>query len=73
MSSNTRAYSRTSKISAALRQKRKEVALSHLRARKELEELLRKRLSSLDNLHSTLIRVETSAGDIQVRPGRVYF
>ena len=40
--------------------------MMHLRARKQLEEILKKRLSSLELLHSTLHRVETSAGDIEV-------
>lgn len=55
------------KVSYALRRKQKEVALSHLRTRKLLEDILRKRLSSLDTLESTLIRVETAAGDVEVR------
>ena len=41
--------------------------MTHLRARKQFEEVLKKRLSSLELLRSTLIRVETSAGDIEVR------
>ena len=59
-------HSRAAKISAALKQKRKETALSHLRAKKQYEELQKKRLNSLDTLQSTLIRVETAAGDIEV-------
>ena len=58
--------SRNRKIKEALKQQRKEVALSHLRARKLLEDLQKKRLGSLDTLHSTLLRVEASAGDVQV-------
>ncbi|KAI1795886.1 Snf7-domain-containing protein [Ganoderma leucocontextum] len=56
----------TRQISDALRQKRKEIAMTRLRARKQLEEVLKKRLSSLELLHSTLLRVETSAGDIEI-------
>ncbi|KAI0807317.1 Snf7-domain-containing protein [Fomes fomentarius] len=56
----------TQQISDALRQKRKEIAMTRLRARKQLEEVLKKRLSSLDLLQSTLLRVETSAGDIEI-------
>lgn len=41
--------------------------MSHLRARKQLEDLLGKRLNSLDTLQSTLLRVEASAGDVEVR------
>ena len=61
----------TEKIASALKQKRKEVALNHLRARKRLDDLLKKRLGSLDILHSTLIRVEASAGDVQVRRTKI--
>jgi len=56
----------TRKASAALRQKRKPVALNYLRSRKELEELLSKRLGSLHTLESTLIHVEAAAGDIEI-------
>ena len=56
----------TGKISEALRQKRKEMAMTYLRTRKSLEDVLKKRLASLELLHSTLLRVETSAGDIEV-------
>ncbi|KAI0345138.1 hypothetical protein BDW22DRAFT_1001391 [Trametopsis cervina] len=57
---------RAEKISLALKQKRKELALSHLRAKKQFDDLMKKRLNSLDTLHSTLLRVEASAGDIEI-------
>lgn len=57
---------RTRLASDALRQKRKETALTQLRARKQLEDVHKKRLGSLDLLEATLLRVETSAGDIDV-------
>ncbi|KAL7283383.1 hypothetical protein ACG7TL_002813 [Trametes sanguinea] len=57
---------RTRTISEELRQKRKEIALIHLRSRKQLEEVRRKRVESLNLLESTLLRVETSAGDIEI-------
>ncbi|KAH9935034.1 uncharacterized protein B0H18DRAFT_1082745 [Fomitopsis serialis] len=57
---------RAEQITTALRQKRKEIALSHLRAQKQLEALLKQRLGSLDTLHSTLLRVEQSAGDVEI-------
>ncbi|KAG6860404.1 hypothetical protein C0995_011523 [Termitomyces sp. Mi166 len=56
----------TKKAMAAVQQKHKTVAFSHLRLRKELGDLLSKRLGSLDNLESTLLRVEASAGDIEI-------
>ncbi|KAI0664820.1 Snf7-domain-containing protein [Cubamyces menziesii] len=57
---------RTRQISESLRQKRKEIALAQLRSRKQLEEVRQKRLESLNLLESTLLRVETSAGDIEI-------
>ncbi|KAI0082613.1 hypothetical protein K474DRAFT_1585221 [Panus rudis PR-1116 ss-1] len=57
---------RTEKISAALRRKQKDVALTLLRSRKQLEDLLKKRLASLDTLQSTLLRVEAAAGDVEI-------
>jgi len=56
----------TQKATAALQQKRKPVALSHIRLKKQLEDLLSKRLGSLNNLESTLLRVEAAAGDIEI-------
>ncbi|KAF5373095.1 hypothetical protein D9758_001492 [Tetrapyrgos nigripes] len=55
----------TSKASEALRQKRKNFAMSFLKSRKQLEELLGKRLGALENLESTLICVEAATGDIE--------
>lgn len=60
-------HRRAEQVKSALQQKRKEVALSHLRAQKQLEALLKQRLGSLDTLHSTLLRVEQSAGDVEAR------
>ncbi|THU96334.1 Snf7-domain-containing protein [Dendrothele bispora CBS 962.96] len=57
---------RTSEASEALRQKRKGLAMSYLRSRKQLEDLLTKRLGALDNLEGTLIRVEAAAGDVEI-------
>ncbi|EPQ58042.1 hypothetical protein GLOTRDRAFT_72055 [Gloeophyllum trabeum ATCC 11539] len=57
---------RTRNISDALRQKRKEIAVVHLRSRKQLEELLSKRLGSLTTLQSTLITVEAAMGDVEI-------
>ena len=56
----------TEKASSALKQNRKEIALSHLRARKHLEDLLVKRSKALENLESTLWTVEHAAGDVEV-------
>ncbi|KDQ60963.1 hypothetical protein JAAARDRAFT_125410 [Jaapia argillacea MUCL 33604] len=57
---------RNEKITAALRQKQKDVAMSYLRSRKQLEDILKKRLGSLEILQSTLLSVETAAGDVQI-------
>ena len=59
---------RTEKASAALKQNRKEIALGHLRARKQLEDILVKRSKALENLESTLWTVEHAAGDVEVIP-----
>lgn len=56
----------SSNISNALRQQRKSIALAELRFKKHLDDLLSKRLGSLHNLESTLISVETAAGDVEI-------
>jgi charged multivesicular body protein 7 len=59
---------RTAQAAEAVRQKRvKDVALLHLRVRRNLEELLSKRVGALNNLQSTLLQVETVVGDVEVR------
>ena len=40
--------------------------MTYLRTRKSQKDVLKKRLASLELLQSTLLRVETSAGDIEV-------
>ncbi|KAF8557312.1 hypothetical protein OG21DRAFT_1435544 [Imleria badia] len=54
------------RISTALRQQQKSIALAHLRFKKSLEEVLTKRLGALQNLEATLMSVETAAGDIEI-------
>jgi len=56
----------TRKASSALQQKRKPLALSYIRSRKHLEDLLSKRLGSLSTLEATLITVEAAAGDVEI-------
>ncbi|KAG9318852.1 Snf7-domain-containing protein, partial [Chiua virens] len=56
----------TKRISTALRQQQKSIALTHLRFKKGLEEVLIKRLGALQNLEATLMSVETAAGDIEI-------
>jgi charged multivesicular body protein 7 len=51
---------------AAIRQQHKTLALSYLRSRKQLEEVLTHRLGSLEILQSTLLRSEGPAENIQV-------
>ena len=46
--------------------KRKDMALLHLTARKQLEEVRTKRLGSLEILQSTLLQVESAAQDVEV-------
>ena len=57
----------TKRISTALRQQQKSIALAHLRFKKSLEDVLTKRLGALQNLEATLMSVETAAGDIEVK------
>lgn len=59
-------HSRAVKIKDNLRRSRREIALSYLRSQKLLEELLRKRVTSLETIQSSLMKVETVAGDIEV-------
>ncbi|EIW85108.1 hypothetical protein CONPUDRAFT_97818 [Coniophora puteana RWD-64-598 SS2] len=54
------------KASAALRLQRKPFALAQLKHKKHLHDLLLKRLGALENLESTLVRVEGAAGDIEI-------
>jgi len=56
----------TAKIFSALGQKQKLIAMSYLKSKKQLEDLLAKRLRSLEVLESTLIRVEGAAGDVKI-------
>jgi charged multivesicular body protein 7 len=58
--------SHKSKATAAIRQQHKPLALSYLRSRKQLEDVLTQRLGSLEILQSTLLRVEGAAENIQV-------
>ncbi len=54
------------KAANAIRQQHKSLALSYLRSRKQLEDVLTQRLGSLEILQSTLLRVEAAAEDIRV-------
>ena len=63
----------TRKASSALQQKRKPLALSYIRSRKHLEDLLSKRLGSLGTLEGTLITVEAAAGDVEVRLNYLHY
>ncbi|KAJ3862385.1 Snf7-domain-containing protein [Lentinula novae-zelandiae] len=54
------------KAGEALKLKRKSIALSYLRSKKQLDDLLIKRLGALSNLEGTLIQVEGAAGDIEI-------
>lgn len=58
---------RSSKAQEALRRGQKDIALSHLRSRKMFDELLLKRLGSLEVVQGVLVKVEMAAGDIEVR------
>ncbi|EPQ32388.1 uncharacterized protein PFL1_00584 [Pseudozyma flocculosa PF-1] len=57
---------RNDKIKAALQAKQKGQALSYLRSRKTLEDLLNKRMGSLETISGVLIKVEQAAGDVEI-------
>ncbi|KDQ33453.1 hypothetical protein PLEOSDRAFT_21087 [Pleurotus ostreatus PC15] len=56
----------TTKASTALRANQKPVALSALKSRKQLANILGKRLGSLEVLEGTLLSVEAAAGDVEI-------
>ncbi|KAF9013970.1 Snf7-domain-containing protein [Cyathus striatus] len=56
----------TKKASNALEQKQKSVALSYIRSRKLLQDMLEKRLGSLSILESTLISVDNAATNVEM-------
>jgi len=47
--------------------------MGYLRSRKQLEEVLNKRLGALSTLESTFITVEAAAGDVEVRLCPLFF
>jgi charged multivesicular body protein 7 len=57
---------RQSKVETALREKKREQALSYLRSRKMLDELLEKRTRSMETLHGVLIKIEQAASDVEI-------
>ncbi|CAE6516638.1 unnamed protein product [Rhizoctonia solani] len=57
---------RVEKINTLLHKKQKELALSMLRSRKELEALLKLRLGALETVQTALMKIETAAGDIAI-------
>ncbi|EJD02423.1 Snf7-domain-containing protein [Fomitiporia mediterranea MF3/22] len=63
---NKRITEKIQKIKECLGANRKEVAMTHLKSRKQYEDLLRKRLGSLEVLQATLIQVEAAAQDVEI-------
>lgn len=59
-------HSRLTKIKDLLGQGSKTLAMSYLRSKKQLEELLTKRLGSQETLQTVLSRIESAATDIEV-------
>ncbi|CDZ96763.1 Uncharacterized conserved protein [Phaffia rhodozyma] len=57
---------RANQVKEALRKNQKTVAMSYLRSKKSLEELVLKRLSSLETVQGVLLKIETAAGDIEI-------
>ncbi|KAF9265507.1 hypothetical protein L218DRAFT_859997 [Marasmius fiardii PR-910] len=56
----------TANASAAIKQNRKPLALSYLRSRRQLEDVLKKRSGALENLEGTLVQIEAAVGDIEI-------
>ncbi|KAL5532598.1 hypothetical protein ACEPAF_4372 [Sanghuangporus sanghuang] len=63
---NRRITEKTQKIKECLGGNLKELAMTHLKSRKLYEELLGKRLGSLEILQSTLFQVEAAAQDVEI-------
>ncbi|KAL5529742.1 hypothetical protein ACEPAG_5727 [Sanghuangporus baumii] len=63
---NRRIAEKTRKIKECLGGNLKELAMTHLKSRKLYEELLGKRLGSLEILQSTLFQVEAAAQDVEI-------
>lgn len=57
---------RQTKVETCLREKKREQAMSYLRSRKMLDELLEKRTKSLETLHGVLIKIEQAASDVEI-------
>ena len=57
---------RQEKVETLLREKKRDQALSYLRSRRMLEELLEKRTKSLETLHAVLIKIEQAASDVEI-------
>lgn len=54
------------KVEACLREKKREQALSYLRSKKMLDELLEKRTKSIETLHGVLLKIEQAASDVEI-------
>lgn len=57
---------RTHKAKEYIAAKRNEMAKSLLRSKISLEDLLRKRLQSLETIETVLLKIDTAVSDIQV-------
>lgn len=57
---------RTAKAKEYVTMKRNEMAKSFLRSRASLQDVLKKRLQSLETIQTVLLKIETAAGDVQV-------
>ncbi|UZJ51170.1 hypothetical protein CBS101457_000490 [Exobasidium rhododendri] len=61
-----RIQERQARVERALREKKREQAMSYLRSRKMLDELLEKRTKSMETLHGVLIKIEQAASDVEI-------
>jgi charged multivesicular body protein 7 len=58
--------SRQAKIAKYLRSNQKDLALSHLRSKKALEDVLSKRTLAYENVHSVLLKIESAESDVAI-------
>ena len=59
-------YRRQSKIAGYIRSNQKDLALSYLRSKKALLDLLSKRTLAYENLSAVLLRIEAAEGDVAI-------
>ena len=62
----TSTFRRQERIAKYVRSNQKNLALSHLRSKKALEDVLSKRTLAYENIHSVLLKIESAESDMAV-------